>query len=112
GGKLLRVSPLPYLAAVLSMLLIAVAVARGPRILAQFVIFATGVFALALAKPLVSLTQPQWPILATPPAATRYFFFPMIAWWGALFVLAGSQQWLLKSAARLLLALTLLVAVP
>jgi hypothetical protein len=105
-------SPLPYAAALGSGILMAAAVARGPRILAQFLIFAAGVFALALAKPLISLTIPQWPPLLTPPAGNRYFLFPMLAWWGALFVLAGLPQRGMRIAARALLALTVVFAIP
>ena len=36
----------------------------------------------------------------------------MIAWWGALFVLAGLPQRWLRGAARILLGVTVLVAVP
>ena len=107
---LTNISPLPYVAAFGSMALIAIAVAKGPRILAQYVIFAGGIFALSMAKPMVS--NPQWPPMLLPPAGNRYFLFPMIAWWGALFVLAGLPQRWLRGAARILLGVTVLVAVP
>jgi hypothetical protein len=109
---LLSASMVPYAGAVGSVALIAIAVAWGPRIVAQFAIFAGGVFALALAKPLMSLTAPQWPLVLSPPTGNRYFLFPMIAWWGALFVLAGSPQRGLRITARILLALTVVFAVP
>ena len=107
---LTSVSPLPYVAAVGSLALIATAVAKGPRILAQYVIFAGGIFALSMAKPMVS--NPQWPPMLLPPAGNRYFLFPMIAWWGALFVLAGLPQRWLRLTARIFLAITLFIAVP
>lgn len=107
---LTSVSPLPYVAAFGSMALIVIAVVKGPRILAQYVIFAGGIFALSMAKPMIS--NPQWPPILLPPPGNRYFLFPMIAWWGALFVLAGLPQRGLRIAARVLLAITVFVAVP
>ena len=112
GAGLTSISPLPYVSAFASVALMAVALAQGPRMLAQFTIFAAGVFALALAKPLISETDPQWPLILSPPAGNRYFLFPMIAWWGALFVLAGSPRRWLKVTARILLAITVLFAIP
>lgn len=105
-------SVLPYFAAGVSAVLIVVGLVKGPRLLAQYTIFAAGVFGLALAKPLVSLTDPQWPLMVNSPTGNRYFLFPMLAWWGALFVLAGLPQRGLKIVARLLLAITVFVAVP
>jgi hypothetical protein len=109
---LISVSPILYVAAFGSAMLMTIAVAKGPRILAQFTIFAAGVFALALARPLISLTAPQWPPMLIPPSGNRYFLFPMIAWWGALFVLAGLPNRSLRMTARTLLAVTIFFAIP
>lgn len=103
---------LPYFMAAASAMLIVMGLAKGPRILAQFTIFAAGVFGLALIKPLISTTDPQWPLMLSPPSGNRYFLFPMLAWWGALFVLAGLPQRGPRIAGRVLLAITVLVAVP
>ncbi len=111
-GTALLPDYIPYIAALGSAGLLAIAIARGPRILAQYCLFAGGVFALALIRPLVSLTDPQWPMLLTPPAGNRYFLFPMIAWWGALFVLAASSSSIVRAVAVILVAVTAVVAIP
>jgi hypothetical protein len=111
GGGILD-TPLLYGTAVGSMALMAVALVKGPRLMRQYFIFAAGLFALALARPIVSLTEQQWPLLLRPSTGNRYFLFPIIAWWGVLFVLAGLAASPLRYIARVLLAITMLVAVP
>ncbi len=54
----------------------------------MFVVFGTLVLIVSLAKPMVSLTEPQWPIMSIPGAATRYWFIPIVAFVGSVLVMA------------------------
>jgi hypothetical protein len=55
----------------------------------------------------------QWPLMVErPPAGGRYYFYPMIAWWGVLFACAAQRSALILRGARVLLACTCLIAVP
>jgi hypothetical protein len=103
---------LPLAATACAVALMLPAAWRGNRMLRQFMYFAGLVFALALAKPLISFTQPQWPLILQPGSGNRYFLYPMLAWWGGLFVLTGARERLLRLPALLLLLLTVLWAIP
>jgi len=103
---------IPIIIVTLSFLIISFAFLRGPRILREFIFFSTAMFALALFKPLISLSLPQWPLILNPPAGNRYFLYPMIAWWGSLFVMASSEYRFARLSAVSLLTLTFFFAVP
>lgn len=96
----------------LSGMLFFTAVSKGPRILKEFTFFAAVMFVLALCKPLMSMTDPQWPRFMMQPAGNRYFLYPMLAWWGALFVLTAAHSRASKLTGSALLALTMIIAVP
>jgi hypothetical protein len=85
---------------------------RGSPLLRKFCLFTGLLLGTALASPLASLTEPQWPVLATPLAANRYFTFPMLAWVAILFTLARQRPVWLRSVSGLLLASLCIWAVP
>ncbi len=71
---------------------------RGPLALRLLLLLAGLQLSLSLLKPMISLTEPQWPILAFTPGGPRYFLFGMLAWLVAL-------VWLCTRAPRLPAAL-------
>ncbi|MBB6241955.1 hypothetical protein [Rhodanobacter sp. MP1X3] len=103
---------IPFLIAITGFLIFAISFLRGPTILREFIFFAAAMFALALFKPLISMSMPQWPMILTPPAGNRYFLYPMLAWWGALFVIASLKNLFVRGMALTLLATTVIFAIP
>lgn len=104
---------IPVGVVILSFLIISFAFLRGPRILREFIFFSAVMFALALLKPLISLSLPQWPLILNHlPAGNRYFLYPMIAWWGSLFAIASSELRFARLGAVSLLLITFFFAVP
>jgi hypothetical protein len=85
---------------------------RGSPLLRKFCLFTGVLLGTALLSPLASLTGPQWPVLATPLAANRYFTFPMLAWTAILFTLAGQRTIWHRAVAGLLLASLCIWAIP
>jgi hypothetical protein len=77
----------------------AVALYRGGRLPRQAFFFATLVLATALISPVVSLTEPQWPLLTHPGLGNRYFFIPMLLWIGILFTLVRHQATVIRGLA-------------
>lgn len=108
----LKTSGILYIFACMSSILVIVSLIRGPRLLLQYWSFAAAAFGLSLARPLISGTEIQWPLMLTPPLGNRYLFFPMIGWLGTLLVLSTSSARWLSIFARCLLALTALWAIP
>jgi hypothetical protein len=68
------------------------ALLRGPRPLKLFIVFASLVFGAALLSPMASLKDAQWPLLAVPGSASRYWFFPMLAFLASAGWLAASRR--------------------
>ena len=69
------------------------ALARGPLQMKIVILFSGTVLAAALARPLVTLTRPQWELIAIAPgAANRYYFLPEIAFLAALAWIAASTR--------------------
>ena len=83
-------------------------------LLRWFMLFAALMLAAALYKPTID-PRPEvlpWLVMVEhPPAGGRYYFFPLIAWWGMLFACA-TQAGLIRRLAQGLLALTCLIAIP
>jgi hypothetical protein len=106
-------SPWPAFAVVvLFAVLMMLAFWRGPKEFRQYVFFAVVMFSLALAKPLMSVSEPQWPMFLMIPSGNRYFFFPMLAWWLTLIVVATRYNGFLRWVTIALLTSTFLYAVP
>ncbi|PTB21167.1 hypothetical protein C9I57_10745 [Trinickia symbiotica] len=79
----------------------------------QFFCFTLAMFALALSKPLMSHTEPQWPLfIHAVGAGNRYFLYPMIAWWSGLIVVIARGPGWLRYLAALPLVLAATLAVP
>lgn len=81
---------------------LAYALWRGPLELRAFILFSWIVLAASLMHPQVSVADPQWPVLANA-AATRYWLFPMLAFFAALVWLLGDRMRLIRTAAALAL---------
>ena len=83
----------------------------GPGLLRKACVFAAITFGAALLHPQVSLTDEQWMIMTFTGWGDRYYIFPMLAWIGVLFALAGSRTRALRYAGAWLLAL-MIVEIP
>ena len=103
---------LPLAVAAAGTAITAACLLKGPRLLRQFALFAALVFAAGLARPQVSLTQPQWPLMALPLHGTRYFVYPMLVWVGVLFLLVSRRGWFARIPGIALLALMAVWAIP
>jgi hypothetical protein len=57
-----------------------------------FMLFCTITLLAAMASPVVSTTEAQWPIMAIPGAGGRYYFLPMLAWVVSLVWLVWSKH--------------------
>jgi hypothetical protein len=75
------------------LLLVAVAVWRGPP--AQKYLVALGVLVLAssLASPVVATSGSQWAEMAVPGIGGRYVMIGMLGWFAGFLVLAGQRRW-------------------
>jgi hypothetical protein len=85
------------IAAIVGMAVICYALLYSPVELKVFILFCLAVLALGLARPLAGPpVYPQWSYLCIPGRATRYYFFPMLAFFSSLFWIAGqgSPKWL------------------
>ncbi|HEY5198089.1 MAG TPA: hypothetical protein VIJ51_13795 [Solirubrobacteraceae bacterium] len=86
-----------------------VAVRSGPPPLRLFVLFGSGMLALALIDPLAS----TWGMLAAAPDGERYFVIPQLAVLATLVWTIGTRRArLLRSGAIAAVAVALLVAMP
>jgi hypothetical protein len=78
-----------------------------------FLLFAAGVMVLALSRPIAGpdVNFPQWEYLQLPGRSSRYYFFPILAFYAALFSLVLTGK---KGAGRVFrnAALAILLAVP
>jgi hypothetical protein len=90
----------------------AIAAYVGPPVLRKAMLFAAASFSAALATPLVSATDPQWPIMTMPLSGDRYYIFPIMAWLGALFILAADRRFMLRGFGIGLIAIMLVWGVP
>src|SRR5262249_57780938 len=78
-----------------------------------FLLFATGVLILALSHPIAGpdLNFPQWEYLQLPGRSSRYYFFPILAFYVALFSLVLRPDQGPNRVFRYL-AMAILLAVP
>jgi hypothetical protein len=86
---------------------------NAPLRIRLFLLFAAGVLTLALCRPVAGpdLSFPQWQYLQLPGRSSRYYFFPILAFYTALFTLVLKAKGTAARVARYL-ALLLLLAVP
>ncbi len=78
-----------------------------------FLLFAAGILMMALSRPIAGpdLSFPQWEYLQLPGRSSRYYFFPILAFYAALIWIASAGGSRLRSVPRYL-ALALLLLVP
>lgn len=100
-----------------AVVLVGFAMARGPALLKASCVFTGAVFAVALASPAASPHALQWQALLAPGAGNRYYVLPMLGWLAVLVWLAvraahGGLQWVAKTGALVLLAITVVVGIP
>lgn len=96
----------------LAVALFAIALRRGPALLAQFSLFALLIALAGLAQPHASTEMPQWHALARPPCGNRYFTLLSVAWMGAVLVLLCQRERALWGAGAVLLGLLLVFGIP
>jgi hypothetical protein len=87
---------------------------ESPFQLRLFLLFAAGVLTLALSRPVAGpdMNFPQWEYLQLPGRSSRYYFFPILAFYAALFSLVimgkrGAARWARYVALLILLAVPL-----
>jgi hypothetical protein len=85
--------------------LCAVGVWRGPPVLRKAALYGGLLLAAALWRPQVSLTEPQWPLMANPGAGQRYYLIPILVWVAVVLALAADRNRMLRYLASLLLVL-------
>jgi hypothetical protein len=85
-----------YVFFVFLFVLIAVAFILGSKIYKEFVFFSAAIIGTALVSPMVSLTQPQWPVMEAMGAGDRYYVIPIIAMNIGFLVLAFNKNLIIK----------------
>lgn len=90
---------------VVGFLLVSVALLRGPPVLRKAALVGGLILVAALVSPQASMVEPQWPAMAGPATAQRYFLIPLLVWVGASLSLAGDRNQILRSAGMGLLLL-------
>lgn len=104
---------LPLLVVVAGGVVVAHAARTGPPILRGLIVYAGLVLTAALMLPLVSMTQPQWPLMAVAGEGNRYYFIPMLAWTSSLlYCLTSNRAHMLRWVATVLLSILLIVGIP
>jgi hypothetical protein len=73
-----------------------VALRQGNRLLRTGAVWATAILTAALMSPVVSLKEPQWPLMALPGVGNRYFLIPMLVWIGILFTLFRDRRFVVR----------------
>jgi hypothetical protein len=81
------------IAAIVGTAVLAYTLWDSPVELKVFIAFCVAVLAMGLARPLAGPPgYPQWSYLCIPGRATRYYFFPMLAFFSSLFWIAGKTS--------------------
>ncbi|WP_123101538.1 hypothetical protein [Acidithiobacillus sulfuriphilus] len=84
---------------------------RGPLAYKEFSLFSLCVILSALISPMISLTEPQWPLMAIFGIGDRYYVIPIISMLVGFVVLSADKNIILKSIGRFLLV-SMFCAVP
>lgn len=84
---------------------------RGPLAYKEFSLFSLCVILSALISPMISLTEPQWPLMAILGIGDRYYVIPIISMLVGFVVLSVDSNIILRSLGRFLLV-CMLCAVP
>jgi hypothetical protein len=96
---------LNYVGVPIAIILIVIAMARGPVIYREFIFLAFTILGSALIRPLASLTEPQWPVMKNLGIGDRYYVLPIIAWIMTLIILSLKGNKLTKYISRFLIAM-------
>ncbi len=107
-----RGAGLPIAVPLVGVSLTAIALLRGPRLVAKVALFAGLALAAGLASPLASATVPQWQAMTIPPVGNRYCTFPVLAWIAVLFALAADRSRVLRAIGAALPAVVVTWAIP
>lgn len=93
--------------------IVLVSLRNAPYAVRLFLLFAAGVVVLALSRPIAGpdVNFPQWEYLQLPGRSSRYYFFPILAFYASLFSLVLTGDRGLGRVCRYV-ALTILLAVP
>ncbi len=95
------------------MLLIAVALWKGPAVLRLFLLYAGMIYGLSLISPLAIGTTPAWVQISYPGDSARYEYIPMIAFAAVLVWLLSRRAFVpLQAVGALALIIMLLIGVP
>lgn len=66
---------------------------KGPATYQQFAVFSALIVMAALKSPMISATEPQWPLMQFPGIGGRYFIIPILAWFVTLLLLSADNGW-------------------
>ncbi|HYZ41560.1 MAG TPA: hypothetical protein VE687_13185 [Stellaceae bacterium] len=96
-SRLAHLTPFNSDAAVIAMalgglVLCAVGLWRGPPVLRKAALYGGLVLAAALWRPQVSLTEPQWPLMANLGVGQRYYLIPILVWIAVVLALAADRS--------------------
>jgi hypothetical protein len=95
------------------LLLVVIALWKGPNALRLFVLYAGSVYGLSLISPLAVGTVPAWVQMTYPGASARYEYIPMVAFLAVLvWLLSRRLPVVVRSAGALALIIMLLIGVP
>jgi hypothetical protein len=100
-----KVDWIPCLIASFALIVIAVSIKTGPDSFRKFAVYSAMLLAAALISPQVSMSTPQWEVLAFVMTGTRYFFMPMLTWICALLIMSQNKHRALRYMALILLSL-------
>lgn len=65
---------------ILSMSIIIIALWKANLELKLLILFSTLLISAAFSSPMISTTDPQWPLMTNASTGARYFFIPLVAW--------------------------------
>jgi hypothetical protein len=82
----------------------------GDKVYKEFVYFSAAIIGTALISPMVSQTQPQWPLMETMGAGDRYYVIPIIAMNIGFLVLAFNKNLIIKLTGITMLSIFFLSA--
>jgi hypothetical protein len=78
--------------ALVGLVLCAVGLWRGPAVLRKAALYGGLVLVAALWRPQVSLTEPQWPLMANLGVGQRYYLLPILVWIAVVLALAADRS--------------------
>jgi hypothetical protein len=97
---------IPCAIALFAIVIVLWAIRTGSDAFRKFTAYSAMLLAAALISPQVSMSSPQWEVLAFIMTGTRYFFIPMLAWICALLVMSQNKHRALRYLAFILLGIT------